>query len=87
MPKFKFLNDKDPWMLAEDIPDVDFYFAQIWLSSFVNEFASPGGRAFKKVLSVHYGYHQLFYFGEQGSKEVGDHLVKKFLKIRLLLKK
>jgi hypothetical protein len=33
----KFLNDKEPWILAEDIPDIDFQFSQIWLSSFVND--------------------------------------------------
>ncbi len=32
-----YLNDGDEWMLAEDIPDIGFYFSQIWLSCFVNE--------------------------------------------------
>jgi len=87
MPQFKYLNDKDLWMLAEDIPDVDFFFCQIWLSCFVNEFAQPGGRAYKKILSVHKGYHQWFYFGEKDSEEVGEHLVSKFLEIPEFVKK
>ena len=87
MSKLKYFYDKDPWMLAEDIPDIDFFFCQIWLSLFVNEFVWPGGRAFKKVLSIHKGYHQWFYFGEQDSKEVGDHLVERFLKNPSFVKK
>lgn len=87
MLKFKYLYDKDPWMLAEDIPDIDFFFTQIWLSCFVNEFNWPGGKAYKKILSVHKGYHQWFYFGEKDSKEVGDHLVDKFLKNSDFVKK
>ncbi len=80
MPKFKYFSDKDPWMLAEDIPDIDFLFCQIWLSCFVNELSWPSGRAYKKILSIHRGYHQWFYYGEQNSKEIGDSLVRKFVK-------
>ena len=80
MSKLKYIYEKDPWMLAEDIPDIDFFFTQIWLSLFVNEFVRPGGRAYKKILSIHKGYHQWFYFGKKDSKEIGDHLVDKFLK-------
>ena len=28
MTKIKYLEDKDPWMLAEDIPDMDFFFSR-----------------------------------------------------------
>ena len=87
MSKLKYIQDKDPWMLAEDIPDIDFFFTQIWLSCFINEFNWPGGRAYKKILSVHKGYHQWFYYGEQDSKEVGDHIVDKFLKNSDFVKK
>lgn len=80
MQKLKYFNDKDPWMLAEDIPDIDFFFCQIWLSCFVNELSWPSGRAYKKILSIHRGYHQWFYYGEQDSKEIGDGLVQKFIK-------
>ena len=88
MSKLKYLyNNKDPWMLAEDIPDMDFFFCQMWLTCFVNEFDWPGGKAYAKILSIHKGYHQWFYFGEQDSKELGDHLVKKFLKNPAFVKK
>lgn len=73
------LNDKDPWLLGEDIPDIDFFFSQIWLSCFVNEFSSPAGRAYKKILAVYEKYHLNFYYGEKDSKEVGAHIVKRLL--------
>ena len=76
----KYLNNKDPWYLAEEIPDVDLFFSQIWLSCFANEFKSPGGKAFKKVLTIWKGYHLWFYFGEKDSYEVGEHLMKKIIK-------
>ncbi len=80
MPKLKYFNDKDPWMLGEDIPDIDFFFSQIWLRCFVNDFRYPSGRAYKKILTVYKGgYHLWFHFGTEDSKGVGDHLVKKFL--------
>ncbi len=79
MPDLKFIKDKDPWLLAEDIPDIDFSFAQIWLSCFANEFAQPGGKPYRKVLSIHKGYHLWFYFGENDSYQVGEFLVKKFI--------
>ncbi len=66
-------------MLAEDIPNIDFLFCQMWLSCFVNEFFWPSGRAYRKILSVHRGYHQWFYYGEQDSKEIGNSLVQKFV--------
>ncbi|EKE14071.1 MAG: hypothetical protein ACD_12C00686G0001, partial [uncultured bacterium] len=81
MPKktLKYLNDPDSWMLAEDIPDIDLFFSQIWLSCFANEFKYPSGRAYKKILTIYRGYHLWFYFGEKDSKEEGDHIVRKFV--------
>ncbi|OGY50366.1 MAG: hypothetical protein A2951_00270 [Candidatus Buchananbacteria bacterium RIFCSPLOWO2_01_FULL_56_15] len=78
--KLKYLNDKDPWMLAEEIPDIDFFFCQIWLKVFVNEFEKPSGRAYRKVLAVLRGYHLWFYYGEKDSRAVGDFLVSRFLR-------
>ena len=77
--KLKCLNDKDPWILAEDIPDADPFFSQIWASCFVNEFLKPGGIKYKKVLFVHRGYHLWFYYGKNDSFTVGEYLAKKFL--------
>lgn len=67
-------------MLAEDIPDCDFFFSQIWLSGFVNEFRNPTGRAYKKILCIYRGYHLWFYFGKQDAYEVGEYLVDKFVR-------
>lgn len=75
----KHLNNKDPWYLGEEIPDMDLFFAQIWLSCFVNEFKNPGGRAYQKILTIFKGYHLWFYYGEKDSYEVGEHLVRKFV--------
>lgn len=77
--KFNFLNNKDPWMLGEDIPDIDPFFSQIWLSCFANEFQYPAGKAYKKILTIYSGYHLWFYYGEKDSYEVGENIVKKFL--------
>ncbi len=75
----KYLNDDDSWMLAEDIPDCDLFWSQICMSGFANEFETPGGIAYKKVMTVHRGSHLWFYFGEKDSFKVGDHIAKKFL--------
>jgi len=75
----KYLYDKDAWYLGEDIPDIDLFFAQIWLSSFVNEFKNPGGRAYKKIMTIFRGCHLWFYYGEHDSDAVGEHLVNKFI--------
>ncbi len=77
--KIKHLDDPDPWMLAEDIPDMDVFFAQIWQSCFVNEFCSPNGRAYKKLLNIQRGSHLWFYFGEQDSNSVGEHIAKRIV--------
>jgi phosphohistidine swiveling domain-containing protein len=75
----KYFKDGDKWMFAEEIPDMDFYFSQIWLTCFINEFNEPGGRAFNKMLAIYEDYHLWFYYGENDSKDVGDHLVNRFL--------
>jgi phosphohistidine swiveling domain-containing protein len=72
------LQNKDQWMLAEDIPDIDVFFSQIWLSCFANQFAWPAGKAYKKVLTIFKGYHLWFYYGTQDSNDVGEHIVNKF---------
>lgn len=66
---------------------MDFFFSQIWLSGFSNEFHRSTGRAYKKALSVHRGYHLWFYYGEKDSWEVGEHLVKRFIKNPEFVKK
>lgn len=78
--KLYHLNTNDPWVLGEDIPDIDLSFSQIWLSSFPNEFARPGGRAYQKVLTIFRGCHLWFYYGDRDSYAVGEHLVRRFLR-------
>ncbi len=77
MPKYKYLRDKDLWMLAEDIPDIDFFFSQIWLSAFVNQLTNACGRNYKKDLAVWNKYDIKFYFGDKDSLKFEQHLVKK----------
>jgi phosphohistidine swiveling domain-containing protein len=80
MKKPKYLNNKDPWYLGEDIPDMDLFFSQIWLSCFGNELKYPNGRAYQKIMTIFKGYHLWFYFGKNNSYDIGEHLVSKFLK-------
>lgn len=77
--KPKYFNDKDVWMLAEDIPDMDFFFSQIWLNCFVNRFGEQTGRAYNKILCKFAGYHLWFYFGEKDSFEVGENIVRRIV--------
>lgn len=80
MRQQKHFYDKDKWMLAEDIPNIDFFFSQIWLSNFVNEFSRFTGRAYKKILCIYRGYHLWFYYGERDSNAVGQNIVNKIIK-------
>ncbi|MEW5955625.1 MAG: PEP-utilizing enzyme [Candidatus Micrarchaeota archaeon] len=57
------LRDGDEWMLAEDIPDIDFFFAQVWLRSFVNNMENSVGTNYSKVLGVFNGKNLRFYYG------------------------
>jgi len=76
----KILTDKDSWILAEDIPDIDFQFSQIWLSSFVNNLEKACGKNYKKDLCVYRGYNLKFYYGEKDSDDFAKHLLKKITK-------
>lgn len=78
MPKFKYLNDKDSWMLAEHFPDIDFFFSQIWLSSFVNELKNSCGKNYRKVLAVFKPkFYIHFYYGKEDSLKFEQHLLNK----------
>lgn len=68
------------WLLGEDIPNMCPFFSQMWMNCFVDEFASPSGRAYKKVAAVFKDYHMWFYFDKQDAFEVGEHIVEKFQK-------
>lgn len=79
--KLHYLNDSDPWMLAEDIPDIDVFFSQIWQSCYENEFIWPVGIRYKKLLSIQRdGYHLFFYYGQNDSRKVGEFITDRFLR-------
>jgi hypothetical protein len=76
----KYLNDGDKWLLAEDIPDIDFQFSQIWLSSFVNDLEKTIGINYKKVISVYNnGYNLKFYYGDKDSEQVSSVILRKIV--------
>lgn len=66
------LNNDDPWMLGENIPNCDLFFSTIWLNGFVSFFDRHVGRAYNKILCEYRGYNLWFYFGEKDSNEVGE---------------
>ena len=76
----KSVHRKDTWLLAEDIPNCDLYFSQIWLNCFVRQFGKNTGRAYSKILCRYEGYHLWFYFGEKDSYEVGENIVERIVK-------
>ena len=76
----KYLNDGDPWVLGEEIPDCDLFFSQIWLRCFVNDFAKHTGLAYSKILCKYNGYYLWFYFGEKNSNAVGENIVKRIVR-------
>ncbi len=77
--KAKYLYEKDEWIIAEDIPDIDFQFSQIWLSSFVNDLSKACGRNYKKILSVYKGLNLKFYYGRQDADDFAKYLLKKII--------
>jgi len=62
-------------MLAEDIPDLDFHFSQIWLSAFVNDLQKTVGRNYKKVLAIYHGDDLKFYYGSKDSDDFARHIL------------
>lgn len=72
----RYFHDADPWMLAEDIPECDFAFSQIWLSAFVNDLATACGKNYKKILCFYRGFNLTFYYGQKDSDDFAKHLLK-----------
>ncbi|MDP2944678.1 MAG: PEP-utilizing enzyme [bacterium] len=74
--KPKYLNDRqDPWMLAEDIPDVDFLFSQIFISAFANDLQKTVGRNYRKILGIFNGCNIKFYYGAKDSDDFAKHIL------------
>ena len=71
------LRDGDEWMLAEDIPQCDFFFASIWLRAFVNNLEDSCGRNYSKILAVFRKGDMKFHYGENDCLEFARKLVGK----------
>jgi phosphohistidine swiveling domain-containing protein len=76
----KIIEASEPWILAEDIPDVDFHFTQIFLSSFVNDMEKTVGINYKQILSTYHGHNLKFYYGEKDSQYFSEHVLKLIVK-------
>jgi phosphohistidine swiveling domain-containing protein len=75
----KYLKDKDPWMLAEDIPDSDVFFFQIPMSCFASDTSYSFLKNYKKVLTYYKKFHMDFYFGERDSFVVAESILQALL--------
>lgn len=67
------------WLLAEEIVNICPFFCQLWLNAFVDEFAKPGGKAYKKIAAIFKDYNLWFYYDKKDADEVGEHIVNKFV--------
>ena len=70
-------GEEDPWMLAEDIPNLDFFFSQIWIRAFANGMENSVGRNYSKVLGVFWGTDMRFYYGKNDCLEFTRAVLKK----------
>jgi len=75
----KHLNNEDPWMLAEDIPDSDIFFFQIPFSCFTNDSSYNFIKNYTKVIASYDRFNMLFYFGKRDSFEVAESILKALL--------
>lgn len=74
--KPKYLNDKDPWMLGERIPDSDIFFFQIVFSSFTNDRRYSFLKSYRKVLATYEKFEMNFYFGGRDSYRVAESILR-----------
>jgi hypothetical protein len=75
----KYLYQKDPWLLAEEIPDSDVFFFQIPMSAFCSDTSYPFLKNYTKVLTHYKKFHMDFYLGEHDSFEVGESILNALL--------
>lgn len=71
---------KESWMLAEDIPNIDFFFCQTWLHSFVNNMENSVGVNYEKILGVFQGNDMKFYYGEDDCLNFANTVVSKIVR-------
>jgi len=79
-PLPKYLFDKDPWILGEEIPDNDIFFFQIPMSYFTNDVAYPFIKPYKRSLTHYKKFHSNFYVAEKDSFEVAEVIVKELFR-------
>jgi len=80
MNKPKYLDNNDPWLFAEEIPDIDFQFSQLFLSAIVSDLAKAAGINKNKAIAIYHGFNIKYYFGEKDSDDFAKHLLKKLIK-------
>jgi len=76
---FARLLDGDSWMLAEEIPDIDFFFSQVFIYSFGNDLQNACGTNYSKILSINTGKDIKFYYGEKDCLRFCRHVLSKIL--------
>ena len=77
--KPQYLNNKDRWMLAENIPDCDIFFFQIPASCFTNNTSYPFILKYQKFIATYEKFEQNFYYGEKNSFAVAESIIKALL--------
>jgi len=68
------------WMLAEDIPNINFNFCQIWLTSFTNDLSKACSRNYKEVILVQQEFDIKFYYGKDDSAEFSKFVLNKIIR-------
>ncbi|MFH0922531.1 MAG: hypothetical protein V1811_00555 [Candidatus Micrarchaeota archaeon] len=66
---------ENKWMIIEDIPNIDFFFSQIWLRSFVNNLKNSCGMNLREVLAVFKGTDMCFYYDRKNCFGHVKHLI------------
>jgi len=73
----KYIREKkDPWMLAENIPDSDIFFFQIPFTAFVHDTSHKFIKSYKKSILLYKGFHMDFYFGQEDSFDVAESILE-----------
>lgn len=78
--KTHFFNDNDKWLFAEEIPDIDFQFPQLFLSAIVSDLSKAAGKNKNKAIAIFNGYNIKYYFGEKDSDNFAKHLLNRLIK-------
>lgn len=77
--KARHVDENDPWMLAEEIPDLDIFFFQVPLSCFASNTSYPFLKNYKRVATHYKKFHANFYFDERDSVEIAENCLQALL--------